>query len=72
MTPQEQAVVEDCKAIADEIEPKNLGEILDGMKSEPSIDDLLARIKEMTSQRDKLTEAISAHKKALQRQIGRL
>lgn len=37
-----------------------------------SLEEVMKRIKTMTQQRDKLNEAISAHKKIAQRMIGRL
>lgn len=37
-----------------------------------SLDVILSRIDELVAQREKITEAISAHKKAAQRIIGRM
>lgn len=41
-------------------------------EAELTLDQVMDRIKTMTTQRDKLNEAITAHKKMARRMIGRL
>lgn len=41
-------------------------------QKEPTLEELMARIAELTEKRDTVNEAIKRHKKAAQRLIGRL